>query len=156
AWLLDFKRQNAVPDAPIIIDPHYGDGETNVELHVRSAAAPLRLRDPVLGDGLTLVPVGDIGRGIAGTHDFVDFRLLPTAQAIVIGANAADLMVKAEPDTVRISRPQGLVLPSEQDRLLGRAVPKANRLFDLATWRGPRTDNFFDRRIALEQAITKV
>lgn len=154
SWIVDFKRQGAVPDTPIVIDPRFGPKVSTVELHVREAGMPMRLRDPVLGDTLTIVPVGEIGRGIGATQDFVDFRLLPSVQGIVIRANADDLLVKSDADAVRISRPQGLVISNDQDRLLGRAIPKANRLFDLAAWRGPRTQNFFDRRIALEQAIT--
>lgn len=154
SWIIDLKRQRVAPDTPIVVDPRYGANTSSVELHVREAAAPLRLRDPILGDTLMIVPIGEIGRGINTTHDFVDFRLLPSVQGIVIRPNSDDLRIRSEADTVHITRPQGLVLSDERDRLLGRAIPKAHRLFDFAGWSGPRIQSFADRRVALERAIT--
>lgn len=111
------------------------------------------MRDPLLGDNLIVVPVADIGRGIDATQDFVDFRLLPTVQGIVVHPNSDDLVVETDTDGVHITRPQGLLLSNDQDRLLGRAVANGHRMFDFATWRGPANQTFAERRITLERAI---
>lgn len=153
AWIIDLKGQGSLPDAPIVVDPRPSPTSASVELHVRDAAPPLHLRDPLLGDKLILVPVADIGRGIDSTQDFVDFRLLPSIQGIVIRPNSDDLVVETDTDAVHITRPRGLLLSSEQDRLLGRAVANGHRMFDFATWRGPANQTFADQRSRLERAI---
>lgn len=153
AWIIDLKRQEAVAEAPIVVDPRPEGPTPTVELRVRDASPPVRLRDPVLGDRLTIVPVGDIGRGIDATRDFVDFRLLPSVQGVVIRPNADDLEVKSDGNSVRITRRQGLVLSDERDRLLGRAIASRHRIFDFATWRGPSKQTFAERRSALERVI---
>jgi tetratricopeptide (TPR) repeat protein len=153
AWIIDLKRQDATADAPITIDARPAGPQPSVELHVRDAATPLHLRDPILGDRLIIVPVGEIGRGIDATRDFVDFRLLPTLQGVVIRPNADDLEVKSDADVVHITRRRGLVLSDVRDRLLGRAVANHHRIFDFAGWRGPAKQSFTERRGILERAI---
>ena len=153
SWIVELSRQEAAPDAPIIVDPRPDPAHPSVELHVRGASQPLRLRDPLLGDTLTIVPVEGLGRGIDVTQDFVDFRLLPSMQGIVIRANSDDLDIAVDADAVHITRPHGLVLSDDQDRLLGRSVAKGHRIFDFATWRGSSKLPFADRRSALERII---
>jgi hypothetical protein len=153
AWIIDLKRQDAVADTPINVDPRPGGSSPSVELYVHDAATPLRLRDPILGDRLTIVPVGEVGRGIDATRDFVDFRLLPTIQGVVIRPNADDLDVKSDTAAIHITRRQGLVLSDVRDRLLGRAVANHHRIFDFAAWRGPAKQSFIERRGILERAI---
>ena len=155
SWIVDLKVQDAVPDSPIVVDPRPIPPQPAVELHVHGAGLPLYLRDPILGDRLTIVPVGDVGRGIDATRDFVDFRLLPSVQGIVIQPNSDDLIVAAKPDAVEITRPKGLVLSNESDRLLARSGPNRHRLFDFAAWRGPADQEFSDRRGALDRAIAR-
>lgn len=153
SWILDLKAQEAVPDSPIVVDPRPLPPKPAVELHVHGAGLPLHLRDPILGDRLTIVPVGDVGRGIDATRDFVDFRLLPSVEGIVIRPNSDDLIVDAKPDAVEITRPKGLVLSNGSDRLLARSGPSPHRLFDFAAWRGPSDKDFSDRRGVLDRAI---
>ncbi len=153
SWIIDLKRQDAVANSPIVVDPRPIPPSPLVELHVHGAGMPLHLHDPVLGDRLTIVPVGDLGRGIDATHDFVDFRLLPSVQGIVIRPNSDDLDVQAKTDAVDITRPHGLVLSDERDRLMARAGPDRHRIFDFASWRGPANQSYSDRRSALDRAI---
>jgi len=153
SWIVDLKAQAQAPDSPIVVDPRPSPPKPSVELHVHGAGLPLHLRDPILGDRLTIVPVGDVGRGIDATRDFVDFRLLPSVQGIVIRANSDDLIVETKSDAVDITRPRGLVLSTQNDRLLARSGPRRPRLFDFVAWRGPRGVAYVDRRSALDRAI---
>jgi hypothetical protein len=153
SWIVDLKRQDAATDAPIVVDPRPMPPSPLVELHVQGAGIQLHLRDPMVGDRLTIVPVGDLGRGIDATRDFVDFRLLPSVQGIVIRPNSDDLEVQVKDDAVDVTRPHGLVLSDEHDRLLARSGPNRHRVFDFAEWLGPRNQTYFDRRSALDRAI---
>jgi hypothetical protein len=153
SWIVDLKRQEGAADAPIVVDPRPALPIPAVELHVHGAGRPLRLHDPLLDDWLTIVPVSDVGRGIDVTHAYVDFRLLPSVQGIVIRPIADDLGVAVTADAVDISRPRGLALSNEHDQLLGGSSPDRHRLFDFAAWRGPAGTDFFTRRSALDRAI---
>lgn len=153
AWILDLKQQQGEPDAPIIVDPRPAAKVPVVDLHVSQAGEPLEFRDPIIGDRLIVVPVGDLGRGVDMRYGFVDFRLLPSIQGIVIRPKADGLIVQAEKDDVMIRRPQGLFLSDEHDRILGRSIADRSRVFDFSGWRGPAGQTFVETRDALLQAI---
>jgi hypothetical protein len=155
SWIIDLKNAATAPDAPITVDPRPGATVPVVDLHVHQASVPLSIKDPVLGDKLIIVPVGELGRGVDATRSFVDFRLLTTDQGIVIRPNTDDLTVRPESDLVEIARPNGLVLSDERDRLLGGTPADLHRLFDFAGWRGPDTQTFIERRSLLENAVAK-
>ena len=153
AWIVDLARQDATAEAPIAVEARPAATLPAVELHVGQAGLPLRLRDPVIGDDLVVVPVAELGRGIDVTRSFVDFRLLPSVQGIVIRPNSDDLDVHADAAAVEITRPNGLVLSDEHDRLLGRAIADQHRIFDFVAWRGPKATSFIAERSALDRAI---
>ena len=152
SWIVDLKHVAATPDAPIMVDPRPGAAFASVDLHVHQAAAPLAIKDPMLGDTLLVVPVGELGRGIDATHSFVDFRLLESVQGIVIRPNTDDLVVRPDTDAVQITRPNGLALSGDRDRLLGGVPSNFHRVFDFAAWRGPDSESFIARRSKLERA----
>ncbi|HEY1503523.1 MAG TPA: hypothetical protein VGF92_04435, partial [Stellaceae bacterium] len=152
SWIIDLKRVAATPDAPITVDPRPDAAVPSVDLHVHQAVAPLSIKDPVLGDTLVVVPVGELGRGIDAARSFVDFRLLQSVQGIVIRPNTDDLVVRPDTDAVEITRPHGLALSDEHDRLVGRMPADFHRLFDFAAWRGPDSETFIARRAKLERA----
>jgi tetratricopeptide (TPR) repeat protein len=152
SWIVDLKRVAPTPDAPITVDPRPSATVPSVELHVHQAAAPLTIKDPVMGDKLVVVPVGELGRGIDAARSFVDFRLLESVQGVVIRPNTDDLAVLPERDAVQITRPHGLALSDEHDRLLGGVPTDLHRLFDFAAWNGPDTETFIERRVKLERA----
>ncbi|HEY3917776.1 MAG TPA: hypothetical protein VGL83_08275 [Stellaceae bacterium] len=154
SWIIDLKNTPTSPDAPIPVDPRPGATIPSVELHVHQASGPLSIRDPVLGDRLIVVPVAELGRGIDATRSFVDFRLIETEQGIVIRPNTDDLSVQPGTDTVEITRPNGLALSNERDRILGGGGVPADlhRLYDFTGWRGPVSETFVQRRRKLESA----
>jgi hypothetical protein len=152
SWIIDLKHLAASPDAPITVDPRPGAAFASVDLHVHQATTPIPIKDPLLGDTLLVVPVGELGRGIDATRSFVDFRLLETVQGIVIRPNADDLVVQAGSDAVQITRPHGLALSGDRDRLLGGVPANFHRVFDFTAWRGPDSESFIARRSKLERA----
>jgi hypothetical protein len=152
SWLVDLKRIAPTPDAPIGVTPRPDATVPSVELRVHQAAAPISVKDPVMGDTMVVVPVGELGRGIDATRSFVDFRLLESVQGIVIRPNTDDLVVLPDTEVVQITRPHGLALSDQRDRLLGGAPSDLHRLLDFTAWIGPDTETFIQRRIKLERA----
>ncbi|HWE75297.1 MAG TPA: hypothetical protein VG328_19210 [Stellaceae bacterium] len=152
SWLVDLKRVAPTPEAPIGVEPRPEAAVPSVQLKVHQAMAPISVKDPVLGDTMIVVPVGELGRGIDAARGFVDFRLLESVQGIVIRPNTDDLVVLPDTETVQITRPHGLALSDRRDRLLGGGPADLHRLFDFAAWLGPDSDSFIQRRVKLERA----
>ncbi len=84
AWILDFKAQPSPPDAPIEFEAHPDAMPATATFRVHQASTPLRLDEPDFGGALDIVPVGELGRGIAAPPQFVDFAALPSVQGLVI------------------------------------------------------------------------
>jgi len=152
SWIVDLQHGAPAPDAPITVDPRPSAAVPSVSLHVHQAAAPLLIKDPVLGDTLIVVPVGELGRGVDATRSFVDFRLLESVQGIVIRPNTDDIVVRPDTNAVEITRPHGLALSNERDQLLGAVPTNLHRVFDFVAWRGPDSETFIARRAKLERA----
>ena len=152
AWVVDFRPQAASVDAPIAFEPHPESAPAKIVLHVAGAGAPVHIADPALGD-LVAVPVGDLGRGVGAAQDFVDFTVLPSVEGILVHPTIPDLAFHAEADTLELTRPGGLELSSDRDRLMGHRPTDAARIFDFAAWRGTGKLDYDERRGLLERAI---
>lgn len=154
AWIVDLKSQPTPPDAPIVVEANPSATPAMVAFRVHQASAPVQLADAEIGT-LVVVPVGELGRGIIAPPLLVDFRALPTLQGIVIRPFSDDLAVHVGDDAVEVTRPDGLVLSGDRDRLLGHAPDRARALFDFNAWRGPQDVDYTERRAALERAIAE-
>ncbi len=71
-----------------------------------------RLADPDAGDNLWVVTALAPPRGFINGQEFVEFRMLASAQGVVVQPLADDLGVALAPDRVTLSRPNGLTLSS--------------------------------------------
>jgi tetratricopeptide (TPR) repeat protein len=71
-----------------------------------------RIEDPEVGDILLVVTAFAPARGFISGQEFVEFRMLASAQGIVVQPLADDLAVELSPDRVTLSRPSGLILSS--------------------------------------------
>lgn len=152
AWIVDFGPQAAPVDAPIAFEPHPETEPAKIVLHVAGAGAPVRIADHDLGE-LLAVPVADVGRAVDAEQDFVDFSVLPSVEGIVLHPAVADLAFHADADQLELTRPGGLELSSDGDRLLGHRPAGAAHIFDFTAWQGPGKLDYDEQRGALEHAI---
>ena len=152
AWIVDLKPQAASAVAPIAAEVHPDASPSDVEFRVRQASKPVALADAEIGR-LMVVPVSELGRGIDAPQQFVDFRTLASVQGLVLSPIADDVAVHVESDGVEVTRPGGLDLSSDRDRLLGHRAKITHVLFDFDRWRGSRNLDYVERRAALERAI---
>jgi tetratricopeptide (TPR) repeat protein len=151
-WVLDLRPQEAHADAPIAIEPEPEAATPRVLFRVSETAEPITLRDPDVGDMVTVIPVSGLGRGIGADQGFVDFEALASVQGIAIRPIADDLRIERTGDGIAVSRPGGLSLSSEGDRRLA-TVSAGHGGFDFARWQGRSGESFLDRRSRLEQAV---
>ena len=124
----------------------------NVFFAAHEAAEPLHLQDPEVGDTLLVVPTGEPG-GVATAQDFVDFHALVTAQGIAIQPNVDDLRIEHAPGGIDVTRDGGLALSPPAARPPAVVADGLGRLFDFASWAGPRDEPFLQRRSRFEGAV---
>jgi tetratricopeptide (TPR) repeat protein len=113
--------------------------DANVTLGPTTPTTPLVLNDPEVGDQIFAVTVSESGHGVARSHQFSDFRLLPSVQGVAVVPYSDDLKVVPRAKQIVISAAGGLRLAAAQTRrrVLATTTEKANaeRMFDFNTWR---------------------
>jgi tetratricopeptide (TPR) repeat protein len=148
----------AAPSLPVVAQPDFLLG-ARVLVRAPSATMVVALEDPSAGDRLLVVPLGEPG-AVSVPHAFLQARLLPAAQGIVVRPVADGVAVRPVRDGVEVVAEGGLLLSPPEDRLLagaresGAADGKgAAPLFEFAAWRRGGADTFSETRQALQQAI---
>lgn len=124
------------------------EGQANkLFIPVKSAGPVVRLRDPAVGDVLSVVPVTE-PQGMAA-REYALFRLPATAAGVVVEPKADGIVVRADARGVAVTSPGGLMLSEANGGLPATALagepdalPKdavdveigAPHLFDFAGW----------------------
>ncbi|HEV7368015.1 MAG TPA: tetratricopeptide repeat protein, partial [Arenibaculum sp.] len=143
---------------PVLAQPDFLLG-SRVLVRAPSAATVVPVEDPSAGDRLLVVPLREAG-AVSAPHAFLQARLLPAAQGIVVRPVADGVAVRPVRDGVEVTADGGLLLSSPEDRLLAGArepEPAGAKgpapLFEFASWRRGGIDEFSETRQALQQAI---
>lgn len=128
------------------------DGRGLVEFDLRTPRKVLRVRDPLVGDDIIAVTAIGPGQAMQMPRSFVEFQALRTAQGVAIVPVADDLNVAAAPDSVIVTRVDGLTLSADDHRdgrdgsetpLVDQASPAEMRF---AEWREAPGETYYDRR----------
>lgn len=108
-WRVTLQRGAVKPRTPVFIGvaPKKGRGGT-IELRAGAAGSVISITDPAVGSTLFILPVRAPGLGIERERRYPTFRLLPTAQGIVVEPMADGLTIAVRGDTVAITNPLGL------------------------------------------------
>jgi tetratricopeptide (TPR) repeat protein len=152
SWVVNLRPQEARADAPIAVEAEPEASPPRVLFRVNETAELITLRDPDVGDMVTVIPVSVPGQGIGASQGFVEFEALASVQGIALRPIADDLRIERAADGIEVSRPGGLSLSSEGDRRV--AMVSAGRGgFDFVRWQGRAGESFLDRRSRFEQAV---
>jgi tetratricopeptide (TPR) repeat protein len=154
AWIIDLRTDQDPPGAPIEPVIHR-DGAASVTLAAMQPAHHVGVIDPDSGENLIVVPLPELGQGIASSQDFADFQLLASIQGIVVKAVSDQLSVEESPTEVTITASGGLSLSTENDTKLPPALPELKgTLLDPADWAGKAERPFLERQeTLLHQAV---
>jgi tetratricopeptide (TPR) repeat protein len=101
-----------------------------------------RIEDPEVGDTLLVVTALAPARGFINGQEFVEFRMLASAQGIVVQPLADDLSVELSPDRATLSRPTGLTLSGiilQPDQAAADNLPN---VMNTGLWTFDRKDEF--------------
>jgi tetratricopeptide (TPR) repeat protein len=113
AWVVNIGSQISVPTRALSISRNGATAFQATATILMSDPRQLhRIDDPEVGDTLLVVTALAPARGFISGQEFVEFRMLASAQGIVVQPLADDLAVKLSPDRVTLSRPSGLTLSS--------------------------------------------
>jgi tetratricopeptide (TPR) repeat protein len=104
-----------------------------------------RLQDPDVGDTLLIVTALAPARGFVNGQEFVEFRVLASAQGIVVEPLADDVAVQLAPDRATLSRPSGLTLSGLTLRPAQAPADDQPNVGNTALWSTDRTDEFGPR-----------
>ena len=110
-----------------------------------------RLEDPEAGDTLLVVTAFAPARGFINARDFVEFRMLASAEGVVVDPIADDVKVELAPDKIIVSRPLGLALSTSLQTLL-RGSGLRPTMFDSQLWGFDQQAAFTERQSKLVAA----
>jgi hypothetical protein len=146
AWIFDLDKTPVAPAAQIetLSQPNSPAG-ARIFLPVPEAGRAIPLPDPEVGDNLVVVPVIPLGHGLPRTQDFVQFRLLPTAQGMVIKPKIDDLRVRPVAQGVELTSASEFQLSSltpkaEADANISGGFHTLSRVIDPDLWRRGRRE----------------
>jgi hypothetical protein len=131
---------------------------SRVFLSASEPGAPIELADPEVGDRLIVVPTLAGGQGAPAPREFVDFKLLPSAQGVALSPRVDGLQVAARKDGIAVTTAAGLALseppPIKTQAQEAIAGALERPLMDLAAWSRQGKD-FVKERQALERAVSQ-
>jgi hypothetical protein len=110
-----------------------------------------RLDDPDAGDTLVVVTAFAPARGFVNERDFVEFRMLASAEGVVVDPLADDVKVELAPDKIIVSRPMGLALSTSLQNLL-RGSGLRPTMFDSQLWGFDQQAAYIERQSKLVAA----
>jgi tetratricopeptide (TPR) repeat protein len=137
-WEVVIAPQLMRPETSLKVTAHPGR-DANVSLGPTVPSTALALNDPEVGDQIFAVTVAESGHGLARSHQFSDFRLLPSVQGVAVVPYADGLTVEPRAQQVLISSAKGLHLTTAQARRRVLTTTTENaaaeRMYDFDTWR---------------------
>jgi hypothetical protein len=152
AWIVELTPQILQPGAPAGVSLQPGAQPPRAFFAVRDPGEPIVFRDPEIGDNLIVVPIGQVGQGLAREERLIDFTALLTAQGVALRPANDGVIARAVANGVEVTSRFGLTMSDENDRALRRSEAQP-KLFDLADWFGARDGDVLKRRRALQQDI---
>ena len=156
-FIADEGYQANSSNTEMILEPEFALGPRQV-LRLSQKAEPVTFKDVTIGDQLIVVPVAEqVAFGTEQT--MVDFRILPSAQGLVVNPRNDSLIVEAIEEGIEITAPYGLKMSPSADILsMTDRLPSSplvgteqNSIFDINRWR--MSGSFIETRQRLTENI---
>jgi hypothetical protein len=162
-WIVDLRPQAEAAATPIAVVSDAISVPPRLLLKLVSAGDPLAVRDPEVGDQLTVVTSAEPGLGVEPAQGWPAFKLLATVQGIAIEPRQDGLQVARTADGVVISAGTDPNLapvasaakPTDPGADAGELDGPAatERLFDLSAWRREPEGDFTAVEAKLKTAL---
>ncbi|MBM3952881.1 MAG: tetratricopeptide repeat protein, partial [Rhodospirillales bacterium] len=158
-WMLNFHRQpiEAANRLDVTVQPQARRGR--VLIPVSDVTTVFALTDPEVGDNLMVVPIAPLSYGMTYPYEFAHFALIPTGQGVVVRPRIDNLQVRAVPQGVEITSPDGLpvseVTAEDEAQVVFGLNRPLSRVLDLDRWRIADQASFVPRRQSLQIEVAK-
>lgn len=163
AWKIFISKQHAqiAVTTTLVAQPDFALGPRFL-LPLPDAPEPVLLTDPVVGDNLIVIPLGQSEAFSANRH-MADFNIIAAAQGLVLKPLSDKIAVHAVSDGIEITTEGGLHMSraidtgtSQQSSGKARAAAAGKSIFNFAIWSGKKKENFTQTRQRLQQNIVDV
>lgn len=135
AWIVTVADSLAGPPQPLAVARSIvGKDRANIVIPFAHPGRLFRIADPEIGDRLTVVTALAPVRGFVRSQDYVELRLLASAQGVAVQPLADDVTATLTENAVILTRPGGLSLSSAPVRETTPAPPRRDVLFDPQQW----------------------
>ncbi len=163
AWHIFLSKQHIeIPvSTALVAQPDFALGARYL-LPLPDAPEPVYLTDPVIGDKLIVIPLGET-EAFSVARRMADFRIVPSAQGLVIQPLTDKVVARDVSDGIEITAEGGLRLSRASDT--GASLQSAQKtkaaaigksLFELTAWRGKPNETYTETRQRLQQTIVDV
>ena len=149
AWVVTLGSQAVESTQPLTVARNGDSSRRSARIAMRDPGRALQLDDPDAGDSLLVVTALAPERGFLNVQTFVEFRILPSSQGVVVQPLADDLKADVTLDGVVLSRPQGLNLSLAAFNPSSVAPDESWSLIDAGEWASDRKDDFPARQSQL-------
>lgn len=149
-WSVTVADTMVRPPQPLtIMRSLAGRDRADIVIPFDRASAIHHLRDPEIGDRLTVITAPAPSRGFLKDQHFVELRLLTSSQGVVVQPIADDLTAALAPNKIDISRPHGLSLSATALGKQGLVSTFQDMSFDPQLWGFDKHAAFLPRQTEL-------
>ncbi len=154
-WVVRFEHGPISPQVPIALRVRAeADQGTQLELPVSEFGQIIHIPDPDVGDMIIAATVRAVGHGIAGRRRYPEFELLPSAQGVGMEPLSDDVDIRNAGDRgLVVSAPGGLQISNVNQGAAKTGSYLGPRIFNLASWWGPKDESFIPARQAMFAAV---
>ncbi len=150
AWMVNVGDIVTVPPHPLGVARNVvGRNRANIVIPIEHPASLHAIGDPDIGDRLLVVTALGPARGFVRPRDYVELRLLSSAQGVVVQPIADDVAAALSADRITLSRPGGLSLSSAEVGVQDAGGSLRHRAFDAQIWGFDRKTDFEQRQSEL-------
>ena len=158
-WVVDFRNEERPPQNQVTIqaeaDP---DAGPKLTFPTASPGNLITVPDPDVGDTLLVATYREPGFGVAGTRTYPEFRVLSSAQGVVVEPNGDNVLFERSFDGFSVSGTEGLHISavSPEAPASTQQSYSSRRLFDFKEWVRGGPGDFLTNQYNLLQAVTEV
>lgn len=103
-WFVALRQGEQKNNEILVLSKPYASPMPKVEIKCSSAVGePINIKDPDIGDNLSIIPISVSGFGASVERKFVPFRVLPSAQGAVIQRISDDINIKSNLNVATIT-----------------------------------------------------
>jgi hypothetical protein len=162
SWIVDLRPQAEGAATPIPVTSEPDAAPPRTVLKLVSAGEPMTLRDPEVGDQLTVVTSTEPGLGVEPAQGLPAFKLLATVQGIAVEPRQDGLQIVKTAEGIAITTGANPTLApvasaAKPDAAADDTPPDGpaatERLFDLPAWRREQEGDFATVEARLKAAV---